>query len=71
MKTSRSSAYPVVEGVSEKTQSNDGQAAGTVRGNKQNDGTIKPKYVSQCHTIVLVRVTRVECVCFFILKQAC
>ena len=52
MKTSRSSAYPVVEGVSEKTHSNNVKAAGTMGENKANDGAIKPMYVSQCYSIV-------------------
>ena len=52
MKTSRSSAYSVVEGVSEKTHSNDVKAAGTRGENKPNDCTIKPMYVSQCYSIV-------------------
>ena len=37
MKTSKSSAYPVVEGVSEKTYSNCVQAD-----NRPKEGTIKP-----------------------------
>ena len=37
MKTSRSSAYPVVEGVSEKTYANYAQAD-----NRPKEGTIKP-----------------------------
>ena len=37
MKTSRSSAYPVVEGVSEKTYSNCVKAD-----NRPKEGTIKP-----------------------------
>ena len=47
MKTSRSAAYPVVEGVPESRQPSDDDTAtcSTMQTNKSDGGTIKPMYV--------------------------
>ena len=56
MKTSRASAYPVVEGVSENRQSSGVEAASysTVQESKSEDRTIKPKYVLETYQFAIL-----------------
>ena len=56
MKTSRLSAYPVVEGVLENRQSSDVETASysTVQESKSEDRTIKPKYVLETYQFAVL-----------------